>query len=44
MHYEFGSASAVCSIEESSGPQNSWVPIVLRPVQWSKEIEIIHSQ
>ena len=30
MHYEFGSAGVVCSIEESSGPQNLLVPIVVR--------------
>ena len=30
MRYEFWSAGAFCSIEESSGPQNQWVPIVLR--------------
>ena len=29
MHKEFGSAGAVCSIEESSGPQNPWLLIVL---------------
>ena len=28
--YEFGSEGAVCFIEESSGPPNPWVPIVLR--------------
>ena len=26
----FGSAGAVCCIEESSGPQNQWVSIVLK--------------
>jgi hypothetical protein len=30
MHKEFESAGAVCSIEESSGPQNPWVPLVTR--------------
>ena len=30
MRLEFGSAGAVCSIEESSGPQNLWVSIVLK--------------
>ena len=30
MSYEFGSAGAVCSIEESSGPQNPRVSIVLK--------------
>ena len=30
MHQEFGSAGAVCSIEEISGPQNPRVPTVLR--------------
>jgi hypothetical protein len=28
MRKEFVSAGAVCSTEESSRPQNSWVPIV----------------
>ena len=30
MHWEFGSSGAVFSIEESSGPQNPLVSIVLR--------------
>ena len=30
MRYEFGSAGAVCSIKESSGPQNQQVHIVLK--------------
>ena len=30
MRKKFGSAGAVCSIEESSGHQNPWVPIVLK--------------
>ena len=30
MRLEFGSAGAVCSIEESSGPQNLRVSIVLK--------------
>ena len=30
MHEEFGFAGAVCSIKESSGPQNQWVHIVLK--------------
>ena len=30
MRWEFGSAGAVCSIEESSGPQNLRVSIVLK--------------
>ena len=30
MHWEFGSAGAVCSIEESCGPQNLRVSIVLK--------------
>ena len=29
MRYDFGSAGAVCSIEESSGSQNPWLSIVL---------------
>ena len=30
MHQDFGSAGAVCSIKESSGPQNQQVHIVLK--------------
>ena len=30
MHYEFGPADAVYSIEESSGPQNLRVSILLK--------------
>ena len=30
MRYTFGSAGAVCSIEESSGPQNLGVSIVIK--------------
>ena len=29
MHWEFGSAGAVCSIEDSSGPQNQRVQKVM---------------
>ena len=30
MRYDFGSAGAICSIKESSGPQNQRVHIVLK--------------
>ena len=30
MRYKFGSAGAVCSVEDSSGPQNLQVSILLK--------------
>ena len=36
MHKEFGSAGAACSIEESSGPQNLRVHIIVLKAQKSE--------